>query len=189
MFNQRSDFLELQNSRPKRIKLGDGKIVISNKIGKIKLGELMLVALYVPEFKVSLLSVSCLDKNNGLQTTFQQRKTTIRNKERILFTGTLENGIYTLDTLTQCKGSGRRQSSRFDGNGEGRRPQTAGRGQRTEDGIQTASRGHDTPKTEDDVRSAAGGRPRSEDGVRTAASGRPRSKSYGCRRQPMVVWL
>jgi hypothetical protein len=100
MFHERSSFLSLSLlSHPVSIKLGDGKTVIAKYGGFIMLGQLTVQALYVPAFKVSLISVSCLD-TSGLCTTFEQSTCSItagHNKE-LLFTGILRNGIYVLST-------------------------------------------------------------------------------------------
>ena len=97
MFNHKTAFSSLRQINPKYIKLGDGKIVICTQIGTVPLKPLILQALYVPEFRVSLLSVSCFDRAK-IRTSFGNGKSIISQGSRSLFTGTINGGIYILDT-------------------------------------------------------------------------------------------
>ena len=89
----------MQVIQAKTIKLGDGKTVICTQIGIVPLGCLILQALYVPTFKISLLSVSCFDKAR-LRTFFGpgNGKCQISQNSQNLLTGTINGGIYILDT-------------------------------------------------------------------------------------------
>ena len=63
-------------------------------IGKIK--NILLQALYVPAFRVSLLSVSCLGKT-GFKTVFEYDLCTVKDRnQQTILTGKTENGIYIL---------------------------------------------------------------------------------------------
>ena len=97
MFNRKHAFLSLSNlPQAKPIKLGDGKTVTSLKVGPIKIENILIQALYVLTFRVSLLSVSRLGAA-GYKTTFEQNICTTKNEEqRTIFTGKMENGIYIL---------------------------------------------------------------------------------------------
>jgi hypothetical protein len=104
MFNDRSVFLSLVLlPYPISIKLGDGKVIVSTHEGPVPLGNEIIQALYVADFRVSLLSVSQLDRS-GLRTAFQNRTCTVsrgpESDPEILFTGEIKNGIYVLDTTT-----------------------------------------------------------------------------------------
>ena len=96
MFNCATLFLTLSPlPHPVPIRLGDGKIVTSTHEGLVPIGSLTVQALYVPTFKVCLLSVSCLDLS-GLHAAFANRICTIYQVHncRPILTGHLENGIY-----------------------------------------------------------------------------------------------
>ena len=99
MFNRKHAFLSLSNlPQAIPIKLGDGKTVTSSKGGPIKIKDVLIQALYVPTFRVSLLSVSRLGAA-GYKTTFEQNICTTKNEDqRTIFTGKMENlnGIYIL---------------------------------------------------------------------------------------------
>ena len=93
------------------IKLGDGKIITSTHGGPTQLTkDLTVYALYVPDFKVCLLSVSCLDLS-GFHTVFSDKICTIyqNNNNTGILTGYLENGIYihSLRINPQSTASGR----------------------------------------------------------------------------------
>ena len=97
MFNSTTLFLTLSTlPHPMSIKLGDGKIITSTYGGPTRLTkDLTVYALYVPAFKVCLLSVSCLDLS-GFHAVFSNKICTIyqNNKTTDILTGYLENGIY-----------------------------------------------------------------------------------------------
>ena len=97
MFNRKHVFLSLSNlPQTIPIKLGDGKTVASSKGGPIKIKNILIQALYVPTFRVSLLSVSRLGAA-GYKTTFERNICTTKNEDqRTIFTGKMENGIYIL---------------------------------------------------------------------------------------------
>ena len=97
MFNYKTAFSFLRQINPKYIKLGDGKIVICTQIGTVPLKPLILQALYVPEFRVSLLLVSCFNRAK-IRTSFGNGKSIISQGSRSLFTRTINGGIYILDT-------------------------------------------------------------------------------------------
>ena len=102
MFNCTALFLALSVlSQPIPIKLGDGKIIMSTLGGPTQLPttNLTFYALYVPAFKVSLLSVSCLDLS-GLRATFENKICTIHriHNNNPILTGYLDNGIYIHNT-------------------------------------------------------------------------------------------
>ena len=80
---------------PVPIRLGDGKIITSTHEGLVFIGNLTIQALYVPTFRVCLLSVSCLDLS-GLCAAFANQICTIYQIQdcRPILTGHLENGIY-----------------------------------------------------------------------------------------------
>ena len=97
MFNRKHVFLSLSNfPQAIPIKLSDGKTVISSKGRPVKIRNILIQALYVPTFRVSLLSVSRL-RAAGYKTTFQRNFCTTKNEDqRTTFTGNPENGIYIL---------------------------------------------------------------------------------------------
>ena len=96
MFNCTTLFSTLSPlPHPIPIRLGDGKIVTSTHEGFVPIGNLTVQALYVPTFRVCLLSVSCLDLS-GLRAAFANRLCTIYQiqNHRPILTRHLENGIY-----------------------------------------------------------------------------------------------
>ena len=97
MFNHKQAFLSLTNlPQTISIKLGDGKMVTSSQGGPIKFKNILIQALYVPKFRVSLLSVSRLGAA-GLKTTFERDICTTKDSnQQTILTGKTENGIYIL---------------------------------------------------------------------------------------------
>lgn len=76
--------------------MGDGNAVQVTKAGRTHIGLLEVEALFVPQFRISLISVSKLAAKN-LQTTFNQSGCTITNLNangQIVLTGKLRNGLY-----------------------------------------------------------------------------------------------
>ena len=100
MFNHQKNFLSLLDFRhPIPIRLGDGKIILSTQGGPVELQTITIQALYVPSFRVSLLSVSKLGEK-GLHTNFEQYTCTIKRNQQTLLSGKMEGGIYILQTPT-----------------------------------------------------------------------------------------
>jgi hypothetical protein len=80
------------------IKLGDNSEISSNRAGTAYFNKIPLHALYVPEFRLSLISVSQLDKD-GCKCIFFEGKVTVTNHtHRPLFIAYEEKGIYRIDT-------------------------------------------------------------------------------------------
>jgi len=78
------------------IKLGDNNTVQANKMGIVRLEGLDIEAFFVPEFRISLLSVSQLD-HSGLTATFKSGAcfvTDIHGKN--VMKAILEQGLYML---------------------------------------------------------------------------------------------
>ena len=98
MFNYKQAFLSLTNlPYAVHIKLGDGKIIKSTKGGMVKIRNILLQALYVPAFRVSLISVSCLGKT-GFKTVFERDLCIVKDtrSQQAILSGKTENGIYIL---------------------------------------------------------------------------------------------
>jgi hypothetical protein len=80
------------------IKLGDENQVQSKKKGVVRLGQVDIEAFFVPEFRISLLSVGQLDLH-GYTTTFRSGICSITNaKGRKVLSAILEQGLYILST-------------------------------------------------------------------------------------------
>jgi transposase InsO family protein len=80
------------------IKLGDENQVQSKKKGVVRLGGMDIEAFFVPEFRISLLSVGQLDFH-GYTTTFRSGICSITNtKGRKVLSAILEQGVYILST-------------------------------------------------------------------------------------------
>ena len=78
------------------IKLGDNNTVEANKKGIVRLKGVDIEAFFVPEFRISLLSVSQLD-TSGLTATFKSGECAISDSHgKIVLKGGLEHGLYTL---------------------------------------------------------------------------------------------
>jgi transposase InsO family protein len=82
------------------IRLGDDNSVLARKEGPITLqGSLNLHALFVPDFRISLLSVPQFDKQ-GWTTTFSHERCLITNTNgKVLISATLRNGLYLVDSF------------------------------------------------------------------------------------------
>jgi hypothetical protein len=82
------------------IRLGDDNSVLARKEGLITLeGSLNLHALFVPDFRFSLLSVPQFDKQ-GWTTTFSHERCLITNTNgKVLISATLRNGLYSVDSF------------------------------------------------------------------------------------------
>jgi hypothetical protein len=82
------------------IRLGDNNSVLAQKEGPITLqGSLNLHALFVPDFRISLLSVPQFDKQ-GWTTTFSHERCLITNTNgKVLISATLRNGLYLVDSF------------------------------------------------------------------------------------------
>ena len=93
MFNNQKNFLSLLKFRhPIPIRLGDGKIILSTQGGPVELQTITIQTLYVPSFRVSLLSVSKLGEK-GLHKNFEQYTCTIKRNQQTLLSGIMEGGI------------------------------------------------------------------------------------------------
>jgi len=80
------------------IKLGDNNTVQATKKGIVRLKGVDIEAFFVPEFRISLLSVSQLDTYR-LTTTFRSRVCSITDSHRkSILKGGMEHGLYTLTT-------------------------------------------------------------------------------------------
>jgi transposase InsO family protein len=78
------------------IKLGDNHQVQAKKKGVIRLGEVDIEAFFVPEFRISLVSVGQLD-SYGYTTTFRSGVCSITNtKGSKVLSAILEHGLYIL---------------------------------------------------------------------------------------------
>ena len=76
------------------IRMGDGNAVQVTKAGRTHIGPLEIEALFVPQFRISLISVSKLAETN-LQTTCNQSGCTIANTNgRIILTAKQRHGLY-----------------------------------------------------------------------------------------------
>jgi len=75
------------------IKLGDDHQVQAKKKGTVRLGGVDIEAFFVPEFRISLLSVGQLN-SHGYTTTFRSRICSIANAtgQKVLSTN-LEDGL------------------------------------------------------------------------------------------------
>jgi hypothetical protein len=82
------------------IRLGDDNSVLARKEGPITLqGSLNLHALFVPDFRISLLSVPQFDKQ-GWTTTFSHERCLITDTNgKVLISATLRNGLYLVDSF------------------------------------------------------------------------------------------
>ena len=105
MFNHKTAFSSLQQIKLKYIKLGGRKVAICTQIGTVPLKHLTLQALLVPEFRTSLPSLLFFDMAK-LRTPFGNGKCTIFRGIRSLFTGTINEVIYTLDGTDTQTASG-----------------------------------------------------------------------------------
>jgi len=80
------------------IKLGDKHQVRAKKKGVVRLGGVDIEAFFVPEFRISLLSVGQLD-SHGYTSTFKSGICTIANtKGKKVLSAVLEEGLYVLST-------------------------------------------------------------------------------------------
>jgi hypothetical protein len=80
------------------IKLGDKHQVQAKKKGFVRLGEVDIEVFFVPEFRISLLSVGQLDLS-GYTATFRSGICSITNtKGRKVLSAILEQGLYILST-------------------------------------------------------------------------------------------
>jgi transposase InsO family protein len=80
------------------IKLGDDHQVQAKKKGSVRLGGVDIEAFFVPEFRISLLSVGQLD-SQGYTTTFRSGICSIADaKGQKVLGANLEDGLYTLST-------------------------------------------------------------------------------------------
>jgi len=78
------------------ITLGNNNTVLANKKGIVRLKGVVMEAFFVPEFRISLLSVSQLDKS-GLTATFRSGVCSITDSQgKSVLKGRLEDGRYTL---------------------------------------------------------------------------------------------
>jgi len=78
------------------IKLGDKHQVRARKKGVVRLGGVDMEAFYVPEFRISLLSVGQLD-SHGYTSTFRSGICSITNtKGNRVLSAVLEDGLYVL---------------------------------------------------------------------------------------------
>ena len=78
------------------IKLGDNNTVLANKKGIVRLKGVDMEAFFVPELRISLLSISQLDKS-GLTVTFRSEVCCITDSQgKSVLKGRLEDGLYTL---------------------------------------------------------------------------------------------
>lgn len=86
------------------IRLGNDKVVRVREKGKIQIGDIEIEALYAPEFRISLLSTSYLDRILGLKTEFFKGvATVVRPDGGICIRGQLERGLY-IYTRSQADG-------------------------------------------------------------------------------------
>jgi len=80
------------------IKLGDKRQVRAKKNGVVRLGGVDIEAFFVPEFRISLLSVGQLD-SHGYTSTFKSGICSITNtKGNRVLSGVLKEGLYVLAT-------------------------------------------------------------------------------------------
>ena len=80
------------------VKLGDDHQVQAKKKGIVRLGGVDIEAFFVPEFRISLLSVGQLD-SHGYTSTFRSGTCSIADaKGRKVLSAVLENGLYILST-------------------------------------------------------------------------------------------
>jgi len=80
------------------IKLGDDHQVQAKKKGTVRLGGVDIEGFFVPEFRISLLSVGQLD-SHGYTTTFQSGICSIADaKGQNVLSANLEDGLYILST-------------------------------------------------------------------------------------------
>jgi len=80
------------------IKLGDKHQVQAKKKGAIRLGDVEIEAFFVPEFRISLLSVGQLD-SLGYTSTFKSGVCSIANRKGSkVLSAVLEQGLYVLST-------------------------------------------------------------------------------------------
>jgi len=78
------------------IKLGDNNRVQANKKGIVRLKGIDIEAFFVPEFRISLLSISQLN-TSGLTATFKSGVCSITDSHgKSVLKGGLEHGLYTL---------------------------------------------------------------------------------------------
>jgi len=78
------------------IKLGDNNTVQANNKGIVRLKGFDIEAFFVPEFQISLLSVSQLD-TSGLTATFKSGVCSITDSHgKSVLKGRIEHGLYTL---------------------------------------------------------------------------------------------
>ena len=81
--------------------MGDGNAVQVTMAGRTHIGLLEIEALFVPQFRISLISVSKLAATN-LQTTFDQSGCTITNADgQIILSAKQRSGLYL--TSNQCE--------------------------------------------------------------------------------------
>jgi len=80
------------------IKLGDDHQVQAKKKGTVRLGGVDIEAFFVPEFRISRLSVGQLN-SHGYTTTFRSGICSIANaKGQKVLGANLEDGLYILST-------------------------------------------------------------------------------------------
>jgi hypothetical protein len=112
MCNARSSFVDLRKVQmPMQIRLGDDSMVRATHYGLVNVTESFQVyALYTPNFKFSLLSISTLD-DSGFFTSFargicQVSSETRSRPGRPLIKGIKRNGIYFLKDCYDVRASG-----------------------------------------------------------------------------------
>jgi transposase InsO family protein len=96
------------------VKMGDDNGVHVGEVGRTYIGSLEMDALFVPQFRISLVSVSKLAKQ-GLRTTFDSTGCRVTNTaEEVVLDAKEENGIYVIRagrehafTTTVTLGSGK----------------------------------------------------------------------------------
>jgi hypothetical protein len=83
------------------ITMGDDHSVKSKRKGTTSLRELSIEAYFVPQFRVSLLSVSQLTKD-GYKTTFTDNLCNISKGGKLILTARDTNGLYQVDLLSRA---------------------------------------------------------------------------------------
>jgi hypothetical protein len=81
--------------------MGDDHSVKSKSKGTMSLGELSIEAYFIPQFRVSLLSVSQLDKDR-YQTTFTDNVYNISKGGKLILRVRETDGLYQIDLLSRA---------------------------------------------------------------------------------------
>lgn len=97
MCNDRRLFLQLWNTEI-NVRLGDTTRIKVTQQGIAVIHSTQLCALFIPEFRISLLSVSQLDQC-GFNTQFANSTCIISRDDQILLEAPINNGLYKFNTI------------------------------------------------------------------------------------------